>query len=220
MIEFLQDLLKIRSISSKDMGCFDLIEEELVKHDFNCERINYLNVENLYATYGNSGKLFCFLGHTDVVPSGPEDKWKYPPFSATIENDILYGRGVADMKASVVAFMEAAKEFIKSSEDVNFRLAILLTSNEEGTSKDGFIDKIIEQMMEENEMIDFCLVGEPTSTKKVADCARIGRRGSLGGHLKILGKQGHIAYPEKVINPILQSGDLIAKLNKKNLGQW
>ena len=119
------------------------------------------------------------------------------------------------MKASVVAFMEAAKEFIKSSEDVNFRLAILLTSNEEGTSKDGFIDKIIEQMMKENEMIDFCLVGEPTSTKKVADCARIGRRGSLGGHLKILGKQGHIAYPEKVINPILQSGDLISKLNKK-----
>ena len=215
MIEFLQDLLKIRSISPKDMGCFDLIEEELVKHDFNCERINYLNVENLYATYGNSGKLFCFLGHTDVVPSGPEDKWKYPPFSATIENDILYGRGVADMKASVVAFMEAAKEFIKSSEEVNFRLAILLTSNEEGTSKDGFIDKIIEQMIKENEMIDFCLVGEPTSTKKVADCARIGRRGSLGGHLKILGKQGHIAYPEKVINPILQSGDLISKLNKK-----
>ena len=215
MIEFLQDLLKIRSISPKDMGCFDLIEEELVKHDFNCERINYLNVENLYATYGNSGKLFCFLGHTDVVPSGPEDKWKYPPFSATIENDILYGRGVADMKASVVAFMEAAKEFITSSEDVNFRLAILLTSNEEGTSKDGFIDKIIEQMMKENEMIDFCLVGEPTSTNKVADCARIGRRGSLGGHLKILGKQGHIAYPEKVINPILQSGDLISKLNEK-----
>ena len=215
MIEFLQDLLKIRSISPKDMGCFDLIEEELVKHDFNCKRINYLNVENLYATYGNSGKLFCFLGHTDVVPSGPEDKWKYPPFSATIENDILYGRGVADMKASVVAFMEAAKEFIKSSEDVNFRLAILLTSKEEGTSKDGFIDKIIEQMMKEKEIIDFCLVGEPTSTKKVADCARIGRRGSLGGHLKILGKQGHIAYPEKVINPILQSGDLISKLNKK-----
>ena len=215
MIKFLQDLLKIKSISPKDMGCFDLIEEELVKHDFSCQRINYLNVENLYATYGNSGKLFCFLGHTDVVPSGPEDKWKYPPFSATIENDILYGRGVADMKASVVAFMEAAKEFISSSENINFRLAILLTSNEEGTSKDGFIDKIIEQMMEENEMIDFCLVGEPTSTNKVADCARIGRRGSLGGHLKILGKQGHIAYPEKVINPILQSGDLIAKLNKK-----
>ena len=215
MIEFLQHLLRIKSISPRDMGCFDLIEKELIQHNFKCERINYLNVENLYATYGDGGKLFCFLGHTDVVPSGPENKWKYPPFSATIENDILYGRGVADMKASVVAFMEAAKEFISSSENINFRLAILLTSNEEGTSKDGFIDKIIEQMMEENEMIDFCLVGEPTSTNKVADCARIGRRGSLGGHLKILGKQGHIAYPEKVINPILQSGDLISKLNEK-----
>ena len=131
MIEFLQDLLRIKSISPKDMGCFDLIERELVQHDFKCERINYLNVENLYATYGDKGKLFCFLGHTDVVPSGPEDKWKYPPFSATIEDDILYGRGVADMKASVVAFVEAAKEFILLSEGINFRLAILLTSNEE-----------------------------------------------------------------------------------------
>ena len=215
MIEFLQDLLRIKSISPKDMGCFDLIERELVQHDFKCERINYLNVENLYATYGDKGKLFCFLGHTDVVPSGPEDKWKYPPFSATIEDDILYGRGVADMKASVAAFIEAVKEFILLSEGVNFRLAILLTSNEEGTSKDGFIDKIIEKMMKDNEIIDFCLVGEPTSSLKVADCARIGRRGSLGGHLKILGKQGHIAYPEKVINPILQSGDLISKLNEK-----
>ena len=215
MIEFLQDLLRIKSISPKDMGCFDLIERELVQHDFKCERINYLNVENLYATYGDKGKLFCFLGHTDVVPSGPEDKWKYPPFSATIEDDILYGRGVADMKASVAAFIEAAKEFVLLPEGVNFRLAILLTSNEEGTSKDGFIDKIIEKMMKDNEIIDFCLVGEPTSSLKVADCARIGRRGSLGGHLKILGKQGHIAYPEKVINPILQSGDLISKLNEK-----
>ncbi len=215
MIEFLQDLLRIKSISPKDMGCFDLIERELAQHDFKCERINYLNVENLYASYGDKGKLFCFLGHTDVVPSGPEDKWKYPPFSATIEDDILYGRGVADMKASVVAFVEAAKEFILLSEGINFRLAILLTSNEEGTSKDGFIDRIIEKMMRDNEIIDFCLVGEPTSSVKVADCARIGRRGSLGGHLKILGKQGHIAYPEKVINPILQSGDLISKLNEK-----
>ena len=215
MIEFLQHLLRIKSISPRDMGCFDLIEKELNQHNFKCERINYLNVENLYATYGDGGKLFCFLGHTDVVPSGPENKWKYPPFSATIENDVLYGRGVADMKASVAAFIEAAKEFITSSEDVSFKLAILLTSNEEGTSKDGFIDKIIEKMIEDSENIDFCLVGEPTSNNRVADCARIGRRGSLGGHLKILGKQGHIAYPEKVINPILQSGDLISKLNEK-----
>ena len=215
MIELLQNLLKIKSISPNDMGCFDVIEKELRELGFSCERINYLNVENLYATFGNSGKLFCFLGHTDVVPTGPEEKWKYPPFSATIEGDILYGRGAADMKASVAAFIESAKEFINSSSKINFRLGFLLTSNEEGTAKDGFIDQIIKKMINDNEIIDFCLVGEPTSSKKVADCARIGRRGSLGGHLKIYGKQGHIAYPEKVINPILLSGDLISNLKNK-----
>ena len=215
MIELLQNLLKIKSISPNDMGCFDLIEKELIELGFNCERINYLNVENLYATTGNSGKLFCFLGHTDVVPTGPEENWKYPPFSATIDGDILYGRGAADMKASVAAFIESAKEFINSSEKLNFNLGILITSNEEGTSKDGFIDKIIEDMIKNDEVIDFCLVGEPTSSEMVADCVRVGRRGSLGGNLKIYGKQGHVAYPEKVINPILLSGDLISKLNNK-----
>ncbi len=215
MIELLQNLVQIKSISPKDMGCFDLIEKELEDLNFNIERINYQNVENLYATIGTSGKLFCFLGHTDVVPTGPEDKWKYPPFSATIEGDLLYGRGTADMKAPVAAFVESAKEFLNSTRELNFRLAILLTSNEEGTSKDGFIDKIIDKMIQDNEIIDFCLVGEPTSSEKVADCVRVGRRGSLGGNLKIYGKQGHIAYPEKVINPILLSGDLISKLNNK-----
>ena len=215
MIELLQNLLRIKSISPNDMGCFDLIEKELFKLGFNCKRINYLNVENLYATTGTSGKLFCFLGHTDVVPTGPEEKWKYPPFSATIDGDILYGRGAADMKGSVAAFIESAKEFINSTKEPNFNLGILITSNEEGTSKDGFIDKIIEDMIKNDEIIDFCLVGEPTSSEKVADCVRVGRRGSLGGHLKIYGKQGHVAYPEKVINPILLSGDLISKLNTK-----
>tara|TARA_A100000164_G_scaffold68315_1_gene56975 strand:+ start:236 stop:1363 length:1128 start_codon:yes stop_codon:yes gene_type:complete len=215
MIELLKNLIQIKSISPKDMGCFDLIEKELDDLNFNIERINYQNVENLYATIGTSGKLFCFLGHTDVVPTGPEDKWKYPPFSATIEGDLLYGRGTADMKAPVAAFVESAKEFLNSTEELNFRLAILLTSNEEGTSKDGFIDKIIDKMIQDNEIIDFCLVGEPTSSEKVADCVRVGRRGSLGGNLKIFGKQGHVAYPEKVINPILLSGDLISQLNNK-----
>ena len=215
MIELLQKLIQIKSISPKDMGCFDLIEMELEKLNFNCERINYQNVENLYATFGTSGKLFCFLGHTDVVPTGPEEKWKYPPFSATIDGDLLYGRGTADMKAPVSAFIESAKEFLNLKEELNFRLAILLTSNEEGTAKDGFIDKIIDRMIQDDEIIDFCLVGEPTSNEKVADCVRIGRRGSLGGFLKIYGKQGHVAYPEKVVNPILLSGELISKLNNK-----
>ena len=119
------------------------------------------------------------------------------------------------MKASIAAFVESVKEFLAQSQELNFRLAILLTSNEEGSSHDGFIDNIVENMMDNDELIDYCLVGEPTSNKKVADSARIGRRGSLGGHLQIFGKQGHVAYPENVENPIFLSSDLITDLKNK-----
>ena len=212
MIEFLQKLIKIQSLSPRDEGCFDLIEERLNKLEFNCERINYANVENLYATYGDKGKLFCFLGHTDVVPTGPEEQWTHPPFSAHIDEDLLYGRGTADMKASIAAFLESLEEFFATSPELNYRIAILLTSNEEGDAIDGFIDKIVDDMIEKDEKIDLCLVGEPTSYEKIGDSVRIGRRGSLGGSLKIIGKQGHIAYPENVDNPIFSASDVIVKL--------
>jgi succinyl-diaminopimelate desuccinylase len=146
------------------------------------------------------------------VPTGPVEKWTYPPFSAHIEGDLLYGRGTADMKGSIAAFLESLDEFFATSPNLNFRIAILLTSNEEGDAVDGFIDKIVDDMIERDERIDLCLVGEPTSYEKIGDSVRIGRRGSLGGSLKILGKQGHIAYPENVNNPIFSASDVIVEL--------
>ena len=209
------DLIKIESISPKDKGCFDLIEPILNELGFVSERINYKNVENLYSVYGNNGPTFCFLGHTDVVPTGPENLWTHPPFSAKKVDDKIYGRGAADMKGNICAFLNALSEFVNSEKNLNFKIAVLLTSNEEGESDDGFIDILLDKLLERGEKIDYCLVGEPSSSEIVGDTIRIGRRGSLSGKLKILGKQGHIAYPEKIINPIFLVSNIITELKEK-----
>ena len=209
------DLIKIESISPKDKGCFDLIEPILNELGFVSERINYKNVENLYSVYGNNGPTFCFLGHTDVVPTGPENLWTHPPFSAKKVDDKIYGRGAADMKGNICAFLNALSEFVNSEKNLNFKIAVLLTSNEEGESDDGFIDILLDKLLERGEKIDYCLVGEPSSSEIVGDTIRIGRRGSLSGKLRILGKQGHIAYPEKIINPIFLVSNIITELKEK-----
>lgn len=209
------NLIKIESISPKDKGCLNIIEPILNELGFVSERIDYKNVENLYSVYGNDGPTFCFLGHTDVVPTGPENLWTHPPFSAKKVDDKIYGRGAADMKGNICAFLKALSEFINSEENLNFKIAILLTSNEEGESDDGFIDILLDKLIQRGEKIDYCLVGEPSSSEIVGDTIRIGRRGSLSGKLKILGKQGHIAYPEKIINPIFLVSNIITELKEK-----
>ena len=209
------DLIKVESISPKDEGCFDIIEPILNDLGFVSERIDYKNVENLYSVFGNDGPTFCFLGHTDVVPTGPVELWTHPPFSGKKVDDRIFGRGAADMKGNICAFLKALSEYIKLNQVQNFRIAILLTSNEEGESSDGFIDVLLDKLIQRGEKIDYCLVGEPSSSELVGDTIRIGRRGSLSGKLKLIGKQGHIAYPEKIVNPIFLVSNIITELKEK-----
>ena len=213
-LELAQSLIKIKSISPEDGGCFDLIEAELIPFGFKIEKIAELNCETLLAKYGDSGKVFCYLGHTDVVPSGPEEEWTSHPFEANIVDGNLIGRGAADMKGSVAVFIESIKNFLTDNPDPNFQIWVMLTSNEEGEPADGKINTLMESLTNQNQFIDYCLVGEASSSDSVGDVLRVGRRGSLSGKLKLIGKQGHVAYPHKVLSPILEVGPIIDELNQ------
>ena len=213
-LELAQSLIKIKSISPEDGGCFDLIEAELIPFGFQIEKIAELNCETLLAKYGDSGKVFCYLGHTDVVPSGPEEEWTSHPFEANIVDGNLIGRGAADMKGSVAVFIESIKKFLTDYPDPNFQIWVMLTSNEEGEPADGKINTLMESLTNQNQFIDYCLVGEASSSDSVGDVLRVGRRGSLSGKLKLIGKQGHVAYPHKVLSPILEVGPIINELNQ------
>ena len=213
-LELAQSLIKIKSISPEDGGCFDLIEAELIPLGFQIEKIPELNCETLLAKYGDSGKVFCYLGHTDVVPSGPEEEWTSHPFEANIVEGELIGRGSADMKGSVAVFIESVKKFLADHPNPNFQIWVMLTSNEEGEPADGKINTLMDALTDQNQFIDYCLVGEASSSDKVGDVLRVGRRGSLSGKLKLIGKQGHVAYPHKVLSPILEVGPIINELNQ------
>ena len=217
-LELLKKLIKIESISPNDNGCFDVIKQQFDGLDFSFEETNYKNISNLIITNGDSkNKTFCFLGHTDVVPPGPESEWSVPPFSGEIIDNKIYGRGAADMKGGVACFVSALKEFLSENKDPSFNIMVLLNSNEEGKLENGKVDRVINEMIDKDIFIDFCLIGEPSSSKKVGDVIRIGRRGSLSGNLKVYGIQGHVAYPKQALNPILGIGKTLEEL--KNM-EW
>ncbi len=195
------DLLARRSNTPEDAGCQALMISRLEPLGFKIERMRFGNVDNLYARRGRSGPLLVFAGHTDVVPTGPLEKWHTPPFEPTIKEGMLYARGAADMKTSLAAFITSIEEFIAAHPNHAGSIGLLITSDEEGVAVDGTV-KVVEALRARGEFIDYCIVGEPTSNKVVGDMIKNGRRGSLSGKLLVKGVQGHIAYPHLVKNPI------------------
>lgn len=208
------ELVKRPSISPDDAGCQEIIIARLEKLGFKIERLNFGKTSNLWATHGEGKPLFAFVGHTDVVPTGPLEQWDSPPFEPEIRDGVLYGRGVADMKCGVAAFVTAVERFLGKGSNHKGTLAILLTSDEEADASDGTI-KVVEHLTSQGVKIDFCLVGEPSSSATIGDTVKNGRRGSLHFLLKVKGQQGHVAYPEKALNPVHKALGALNELASK-----
>ncbi|HGG60043.1 MAG TPA: succinyl-diaminopimelate desuccinylase [Gammaproteobacteria bacterium] len=205
------ELIRRDSVTPEDRGCQDLLIERLAPLGFKAEKMRFGEVDNLWLRRGDSGPLFCFAGHTDVVPPGPLSEWTSPPFEPTIRDNRLYGRGAADMKGSIAAMTVALEAFLAEHPDVPGSLALLITSDEEGPAVNGTV-KVVETLTARGEKIDYCLVGEPSSTETVGDVVKNGRRGSLGAKLTVHGKQGHVAYPHLADNPIHAAAPALAEL--------
>lgn len=210
-LELTKDLIARRSLTPDDAGCQALMQTRLAPLGFRFETIASNGVINLWARRGDSGPVVCFAGHTDVVPTGPLDQWFSDPFTPTIRDGILYGRGASDMKASLAAFVTAIEGFVAKHPDHKGAIALLITSDEEGIATDGTV-KVVETLAARGEKIDCCIVGEPTCVSRLGDTIKNGRRGSLSGRLTVKGIQGHIAYPHLVRNPIHQAAPAIAEL--------
>ena len=212
-IDLAKELISKKSITPDDAGCQQLIAERLNKLGFKVEHLRYGNVDNLWATLGVSGPLFAFLGHTDVVPTGPIEDWDSDPFIATDKGNLIVGRGSADMKGSVAAFITSIEDFLGDQPSLTGRIGVLLTSDEEGPAVNG-VCKVVEYLEQKGEKIDWCLVGEPTSDNKVGDVIKIGRRGSVSAKIIVKGTQGHVAYPDKANNPIHMFSLPLAELSE------
>ena len=204
-------LIERPSITPDDAGCLDLLATRLAPLGFRCERIDVGGVMNLWARRGDRAPLLCLAGHTDVVPPGPLERWHSPPFSPTLRDGWLYGRGAADMKTSLAAFITAIEHFIAAHPDHAGSIALLLTSDEEGVATHGTI-KVVEALAARGERLDYCIVGEPTSVDRLGDMIKNGRRGSLSGTLTVRGRQGHVAYPHLARNPIHELAPALAEL--------
>lgn len=212
VLELACELIRRRSVTPDDCGCLALIGGRLARAGFHVEHLRYGEVDNLWATRGTDGPTLVFLGHTDVVPSGPESAWQSPPFEPTLRDGRLYGRGAADMKGSVAAMVVALEQFAAAHSDHRGRVGLLLTSDEEGpTNLDG-VRRVVEHLRATGERIDWCVVGEPSAKERLGDLIRVGRRGSLSGTLHVRGVQGHVAYPEKALNPIHAFAPALAEL--------
>lgn len=196
-----QALIRRRSVSPDDAGCMDLIAGRLEPLSFNIEWLDRADTRNIWLRRGERAPLFVFLGHTDVVPSGPENDWASPPYQPRIRDGLLYGRGAADMKSGIAAFVTACERFLQQHPDHDGSIALLLTSDEEGPATNGTVT-VVETLEAQHEKIDWCLVGEPSSRHRLGDTIRIGRRGSLCARMIITGVQGHVAYPHLADNPI------------------
>lgn len=210
-LELAKALIARRSLTPDDAGCQDILIERLEKLGFTIERMRFGNVDNFWARRGTTAPVVCFAGPTDVVPSGPIEQWDSEPFTPTIRDGYLFGRGAADMKTSLAAFITALEEFLAVHPDHAGSIALLITSDEEGVAVDGTV-KVVETLKARNELIDHCIVGEPTCVSKLGDMVKNGRRGSLSGKLTVKGVQGHIAYPHLAKNPIHMAAPAIAEL--------
>ena len=213
VLDLTKELISRKSVTPDDAGCQTIVAERLKNIGFSIEYLRFGDVDNLWATFGDSGPIFTFLGHTDVVPPGPIEDWESDPFIATDKDSFLVGRGSADMKGSVAAFVTSIEDFLEEKPTLSGRIGVLLTSDEEGPAVDG-VSKVVEYLEKKDEKITWCLVGEPTSDNRVGDVIKIGRRGSISAKIKVIGTQGHVAYPDKADNPIHSFSSPLAELSK------
>lgn len=210
-LELTFDLIRRESVTPEDADCQQLMMKRLTDIGFTCTELNFGEVKNFWAVRGETGPLFCFAGHTDVVPTGPTAAWSNPPFEPAILDGFVHGRGAADMKGSLAAMITACESFVAGNPDHSGRIAFLITSDEEGPAVNGTV-KVVEWLQQQGEHIDFCLVGEPSSTEQVGDIIKNGRRGSLGCRMLVHGVQGHVAYPHLARNPVHQAAPALAEL--------